>query len=756
MQTEYDYIVIGSGAGGSVVASRLAEMKKLGPKSILVLEAGPDNTNSQLIFDPQVYNFLLTPFVPVVASNPSAFGQLLSRSVCHIDLFNEVTYPNPTNPVDGKTQVPLYHSYARGNGGGGSTSHHGMVDGRGFLGIYDKIADTVADKSWNSCNALFYFKKMETFNYPLSNDDFHGKDGWLQITQSPLFEVTNDLMISAFSKLNVPIRYDSQGSPFELAGIYPTNMQVAPPGFDSNFPEGRRSNAFIDLLLPHINAPNSKIDMKFNSLVTKIEFEGVNNRATTVRVIESAPDAVVRPYAEDTTGGSQDPRVGCATGPGVFTDRVYTAKQEIILCGGAIQTPQVLMLSGIGPKLHLDEAGIDVLVDAPGVGSNVLDHWEPKLFYGMNLDENGNPLTNAKYLSTNVARSVLIVADTVFYDPAQPSLAATTGAGRYSNGGFVPDADYDRYVAFATDNLRPKPTSVVQNSSSERVLSSGLIWEWYSSAEEVATGEPDIHVDILPTAFWTWGFSFDAVTGQPCPNVKPVPVPDGNSPFNPTDIYGQLALLSLTPKNLPFNQNGFANPIFPGTGLSHDPVQYFSFNMENLKIGNLEGTVRLDLNDPTNPRIPPILKERLWKDTDAAERLRKFAEEQVRPLAEDVLLTDKYCGKELWSEGLTGDDLINYFATWQEYGHHISGTAQMGTCDNPMAVCDSKCRVRGVTNLRICDTSVYPSPFLHGYNTTRAGYLVGEVVADFIKKDCGIYVKRRFKNCKCKSKTCKC
>lgn len=66
-------------------------------------------------------------------------------------------------------------------------------------------------------------------------------------------------------------------------------------------------------------------------------------------------------------------------------------------------------------------------------------------------------------------------------------------------------------------------------------------------------------------------------------------------------------------------------------------------------------------------------------------------------------------------------------------GHHISGTAKMGVFDDSSAVVDSQLRVLGVPNLRVIETSIYPYPYLHGYNTSRGTYLIGEVGADLIK-----------------------
>jgi choline dehydrogenase len=77
----------------------------------------------------------------------------------------------------------------------------------------------------------------------------------------------------------------------------------------------------------------------------------------------------------------------------------------------------------------------------------------------------------------------------------------------------------------------------------------------------------------------------------------------------------------------------------------------------------------------------------------------------------------------------------SYVKRWFSYGHHISGGCQMGKQTNPMAVLDTHLRVRGTSGLRVVDTSVYPPPFLHGFNTSRAGYVVGEAAGELIAMD---------------------
>ena len=98
---------------------------------------------------------------------------------------------------------------------------------------------------------------------------------------------------------------------------------------------------------------------------------------------------------------------------------------------------------------------------------------------------------------------------------------------------------------------------------------------------------------------------------------------------------------------------------------------------------------------------------------------------------DDYVSIELYPGKEY----KTVDDIKNYIKNWQSYGHHISGTAKMGPTNDDSTVLDSSLHVKGIKSLRVVNASIYPTPFLHGYNPSRGIYMMAEVASDFIQKN---------------------
>ena len=154
---------------------------------------------------------------------------------------------------------------------------------------------------------------------------------------------------------------------------------------------------------------------------------------------------------------------------------------------------------------------------------------------------------------------------------------------------------------------------------------------------------------------------------------------------------------------------------------------------ECLKI-KATGNIKLKNNIPGSE---PYINIGLWSDDDSVERialmiikLRKLIKEShlneltINPDDNEVLPGSNYD---------TINKLKEYIKSWQSYGHHIAGTAKMGSNNDIMAVVDSRLRVKGIKGLRIIDASVNPTPYLHAYNPTRGIYMMAEVAADFIK-----------------------
>jgi choline dehydrogenase len=335
MSYEADYVVVGAGAGGAVVAARLAED---GTRSVILIEAGPDNTADPTVAAGAKFVFLYDVPPPVGPSpSPSHWGF--------------------TSRQNGKT-----YSYPRGTGLGGSTNHHALVDGRGSPKIWDQIAEELDDEVWSYQRLLPLFMKMENFDIPYVDERVHGKNGWLHIKRANLEKGFHPELVNvAMRDIGMPFRHDFYNDPANYAGVGWTDMQM--------HPDGRRSNAAVDLLLPTLEKTRkngwNNLQILTDKLAARVLFEA--NRAVGVEVLEQS-----RAYKADVVPAG---RAGNTI--------TIKAKREVILCGGSFNTPQLLMLSGIGAEAQLKQYGIPLVKDLPGVGRHLQDHTEVGHIYEM-------------------------------------------------------------------------------------------------------------------------------------------------------------------------------------------------------------------------------------------------------------------------------------------------------------------------------------------------------------------------------------
>ncbi len=226
----------------------------------------------------------------------------------------------------------IYH--ARGKVLGGSSSINGMIWQRGNPMDYERWSKDQGMENWDYAHCLPYFKRMETCIAD-PNNPFRGNSGPLQLergpVKGPLFKAFFDATIQAgYSRTDDVNGYRQEGF----------------AAFDRNVRRGRRLSAARAYLYPVKNRKN--LHIKTKAMVTKVLFEG--NRAIGV-------EAIVK-------GKKQN----------------FLAK-EVVLCGGAINTPQILQLSGVGNAQDLSKLGIKVVRDLPGVGANLQDHLEVYVQY---------------------------------------------------------------------------------------------------------------------------------------------------------------------------------------------------------------------------------------------------------------------------------------------------------------------------------------------------------------------------------------
>jgi choline dehydrogenase len=318
MSYQADYVVVGAGAAGSVVAARLAED---GTRSVILLEAGPNTAADPTIAAAAKFPFLL--------DMPATVGP----------------YPSPSHWGFTSKQNGKEYCYPRGTGLGGSTNHHATVDGRGTPLIYDEWARQTGDERWSYQRLLPFFIKMENFDVQYVDETVHGKTGWLHIKRAKLERGFHpDLLHVAMQEHGMPFRHDFYNDPKNFAGIGWCDMQV--------HHDGRRSNAATDLLLPTLEKIKSNgwnnLQILTDMLATRVLID--NNRAIGVEALDGA-----RAYKADVAYRSESRTANTVT---------IAATKEVILCGGAINSPQLLMLSGVGPTDHLAQHGIAVVKDA--------------------------------------------------------------------------------------------------------------------------------------------------------------------------------------------------------------------------------------------------------------------------------------------------------------------------------------------------------------------------------------------------------
>jgi choline dehydrogenase len=374
---EADFIVVGSGAGGGTVAARLAESGF----RVLLLEAGGDPRSS----------VGSTPQTPGVNTLPDdydvpAFHALATENegmrwdffVRHYsDDQRQASDPNHVM-VDGKPAV----LYPRAGTLGGCTAHNALIFVTANNADWNQIADLTGDASWRAERMRDYFERIENCEHRDverakskigHNPSRHGWSGWLQTETAVSDAAVRDddlrtaLLESARAALRDPAvavtdadrnaRLESKLDPndWRVVSEDAIGLRYTPMTTKDHRRMGTRER-LVDVSRRHPD----RLKVELNALATRVLFDDAN-RAIGVEYLSGE-----RLYGAD-------PRAGSA-GPGKVR-RAY-ASREVILCGGAFNTPQLLMLSGLGPRATLEQHGIDVRVDLPGVGKNLQDRYE--------------------------------------------------------------------------------------------------------------------------------------------------------------------------------------------------------------------------------------------------------------------------------------------------------------------------------------------------------------------------------------------
>jgi choline dehydrogenase len=289
----YDYIIIGAGSAGCVLASRLSEDSQV---KVLLLEAGGPDTRKEI-------------HIPV------AFSKLFKTS-CDWAFYTE--------PEQHMEKRNMY--WPRGKVLGGSSSINAMIYIRGHQSDYDRWRD-LGNPGWGYADVLPWFRKSE--DQENGPSEYHGKGGPLHVMNLRCINPLSEAFLEAAEQAGYKRNSDFNGAQQEGFGFYQVTQF-----------EGKRCSAAAAFLHPVMKRPN--LAVRTGAQVFDIIFE--KNRAIAVSVQQGE-------------GSTQE-----------------HAEREVILCAGAIGSPQLLMLAGIGPADHLRAMGVPVQCDLPGVGSNLQDH----------------------------------------------------------------------------------------------------------------------------------------------------------------------------------------------------------------------------------------------------------------------------------------------------------------------------------------------------------------------------------------------
>ena len=296
------------------------------------LSADPDN--KVLVLEAGRTDSLWDVFIHMPAALPFPIG-----SSCYDWKYESEPEPH----MDGRK---VYH--ARGKVLGGSSSINGMIFQRGNPLDYERWAADEGMQTWDYAHCLPYFNRMENCLAADPDDPFRGHEGPLALERGPATNPLFEAFFTAAEQAGYPRTDDVNG--YRQEGF---------ARFDRNIRKGRRLSAARAYLHPVMDRPNLKVITR--AFVSRVLFEG----KTAVGV-----------QYQRARGAVQDVRA-----------------KTVILCGGAINSPQLLQLSGVGNAAELSKLGIEVVHDLPGVGENLQDHLEVYIQYACK-----QPVTMQKYM----------------------------------------------------------------------------------------------------------------------------------------------------------------------------------------------------------------------------------------------------------------------------------------------------------------------------------------------------------------------
>jgi choline dehydrogenase-like flavoprotein len=696
--TPFDYIVVGSGAGGGPLAARLAE----GGKRVLLLEAGfdpasPDST----VFQPGPMDPAGTPPAQdrAVYRVPTLHGAATEDprmswafSVRHYEddarqrADQKYVAAHDPSTVSGVGKGGIL--YPRSSALGGCTAHNAMIIVKPNDSDWNRVAALTGDASWRAENMQGYFTRIEKCLYYEQYNGFlkrvvlfyrlavkvlgfihprwqldrggHGRNGWQRTSFiSPLLvgriaKGDRNFLRLLFGAIRFLSMQPGRLRALLRAALRLQLVQLLDPNFGESrlgasgqaafIPvgtDGRQRTGLRERLLQVAADWPERLVIAAGTLVTRVLFctEGKVPRANGVAVVRG-----VRLY-----------QAGSTDAPAAGEQQQYFAREEVVLAGGAFNSPQLLMLSGIGEREHLEQHGIlgprdaqnrpvAPVIDLPGVGRNLQDRYEVSV--------------------VSRTREAFRTLDGVTFDPANsedPALRQwrKDGTGLYTTNGGA--------ISF--------------------LLNTG----------HGAMRDPDLFVFGAPAAFrgYYWGWSKQLLRATMA------------APADTRDLWTWVVLKAYTANNLGSVRLRSASPL-----------QQPEINFRSFEEGPPEHVRDLDA---------------LCSGVEFVRRLNASTPaiaEEIQPgaaLGNDSPQLRQWIGSEAW-------------------GHHACGTCRMGSdpwksdtleLKDRQAVLDSRLRVHGVRGLRVVDASVFAA--IPGYFIVTPIFMVGEKAADMLLADSAAY-----------------
>ena len=630
MDTQYDYIIVGSGAGGGPLAANLA---KHGLK-VLLLEAGGDpcseDETGRLMYKVPIFHGASTEY------KPCAWNYYIRHYTDDVQQAKD----SKVVKVNGRDTI----WYPRAGTLGGCTAHNAMITVIPQDSDWNHIAAITGDSSWSAEHMRTYFARLENCKYVPAPDTVlgasrdilssvaellkghenwrdwshgHGFKGWLPTSEAePKLALKDPELLTLLLGAVKAALLTHPGDPVQrtLTRFDPNDSRNAtrsPDGlaFTPLAVENGKRTGPREYLLRVAKASEQNLTIQKHALATRILFDG--KKAIGVAYIDKA-----HTYRADPEAG--------ANGSMPDVKEVY-AGREVIICGGAFNTPQLLMLSGIGRKEELQKFNIPAVADLPGVGQNLQDRYEVGVI-------------------SQLKRNLALLEGATFALP-----------------------DGDNRDAYMTQ--RQQHGSGVYASNGAVV---GLIKR---SKKELP--DPDLYIFGLPGFFAGYkpGYSklFEYHHNRFTWAILKAR----------TNNTGRVRLASADPRDLPDIN-----------------FQYFGDGQRQ--------------SDP---------------DLDAVENGVEFVRGMNKRLRELGIIEQE----EVPGPSYQTSEQLRQFIRNEAWGHHASCTAKIGADNDPLAVLDSRFRVRNTEGLRVVDASIFPK--IPGYFIVTAIYMASEKAADVIMAD---------------------